>query len=151
MKQTYGSLTLEVPADFEDETVIVLRASPPPPAARMRVPKGDPIRPTYVVKRTPLRADPAVSLEALAKAEEDLLRLTLGAEIQSREIRSLGGADSICLELTFAGPEGPVRQAHVSQVKGRWYLAFVATAPDDLSFEDVRAQLMELVATAAIV
>ena len=107
------------------------------------------MRPSYVVKRVPLRADP-LPLESVAQAEEQMLRATLGAEIASREIRPIGGVDAICMELTFASPDGPVRQAHVSMVKGRWYLAFVATALDDLAFGGVRERLLDLVATAEI-
>ena len=149
MKQRYGSLSLEVPDDFEDETVVILRAAPAPSATPLRMPRGEPMRATFVVKRAPLRTDP-LPLESMALAEEQMLEMTLGATIHSREIRPIGGVDAIYMELSFAGPEGPVRQAHVSMVKDRWYLAFAATAPDDLAFNGVKERLLELVATAEI-
>ena|SRR5688572_31155963 len=148
MRQTYGSLTLEVPDDFEDETIIILRAPPGPSATPLRIPRGETGRVTFVVKRVPLQADP-LPLDRLAKAEAEMLSATIpGLTVSEQEMRSIGGKEAILFEVGFAGPEGPLRQAHLSLVKGRWFLGFVATAPDDLAFPSIRERLLELAASA---
>jgi hypothetical protein len=150
MKQTYGSITLEVPKDFEDETIIILRAPPLPSTTPLRVPRGQTARPTFVVKRVALAADP-LPLATLAKAEADMLTQTIpGLEISPHQELTLGATPAVLFEVAFAGPEGPMRQAHVSLVHGRCFLGFVATAADDLAFPSIRDRLLELAGSAEV-
>ena len=150
MKQTYGSLTLEVPDDFEDETIIILRAPPKASAAPLRVSRGPIARATFVVKRVPLQGDP-LPLERLARAEAEMLSASIpGVSVSEHEVRAIGGREAILFEVGFTGPEGPMRQAHVSMLMGRSFVGFVATAPDDLAFASIRERLLELAAPAAV-
>lgn len=150
--KSYGALTLDVPSDFVDETLVVLRAPTPPAAVRMRVTAREPLRPSFVVKRVHLTADEAPALDDIGAAEEKLLaHTTQGFTLHGREVRELdGGRTTLLTSVSFDTPEGRLRQAHATTIIGKTALVFIATALDDASFNGVRDQLLKMVASARI-
>lgn len=144
----WGNLTLEVPATFEDETIVILRAPAPP--IGLRLPKNPPPRPSFVCKRTALGPE-APSLAALGAVEErTLLQMIAGATIHGRAIETLGGRETLILEASYDSPMGRMRQVHATTVIGEIACSFVGTAMDNLDFPSVRQQLLDLVASVKL-
>ena len=147
LKTAYGSLTIDVPAGWDDETLVVLKAPVPKPTVRMRAPTGELRRPSLVVRRVALVSD--ASLDSLAAAEAEMLAATIDdVELLPPRPCEVGGVKAIERELTFAGPDGRLRQLHVSFVAGRAFFVFVGTALDDVEFP--RAQFMELIRSVRV-
>jgi hypothetical protein len=150
MRRIFGDLTFDVPEDFDEETMIILRAPPPKNAKLLRVTIGDEQRPAFVIKRVPLSADP-LPLDTLAEAQERMLLATMpGATMSARTKKEIGGRDVLWSELVFDGPNGRMRQAHASLIARRAFVACVGTAQDDLAFDAVRDQLVALLETLKI-
>ena len=130
---SYGALTLDVPKDFEDETVVVLKAPAPSPGVRMRAPTGEVRRPTLIVRRVPLTSD--ATLDELIEAEERVLQLTVpGLQLLERSGRTVAGHAAVTRELVMSVPDGKMRQLHVALVANRAFWMFVGAALDDVNF-----------------
>jgi hypothetical protein len=142
-------LTLDVPPAWDDDTLVVLKAPVPQPSVRMRAATGEPRRPSLVVKRVPLVADSP--LDALVEAEAEMLTQTIDQLALEAPTRiDIHGVHGVVRELTFPGPDGKLRQIHVSLVINRTYLCFVGTALDDVQFGAARDPFMAVVKSASI-
>jgi hypothetical protein len=147
---TWGALTLEVPEEFVDETVVILRAPAPASATPLRLSKAPAVRPSFVCKRTALGPNPP-TLEQLAEVEtQTLLGLAPDLVLHARGVEVIAGRPTLLVEASFDTPTGRMRQLHATTVLGRVALSFAATALDDAAFSSVRAALKALVTGARL-
>jgi hypothetical protein len=147
---TWGDLALDIPEDFTDESIILLRGPSPRSLVARRLTAEPPPGPSYVCKRTLLGPAPP-PLETLADAElRSLQSVVAGLTLHSRAVEDVGGRPTVILEASFDSPGGRLRNVQATTVLGAFACSFVATAFDDLNFASVRQQLHALLASARL-
>jgi hypothetical protein len=148
MRNRWGSLSLDVPTGWDDESFVILRGPALQTGVRMRAPTGEPRRPVLVVKRVPLSST-ATLAELFAIEEQTVLATVEGAELLERSELVVGGAPALAREVRFVAPDGKMRQLHVGVVAGGSFYVFVGTSTDDLEWKALVAGWRTLLESAS--
>jgi hypothetical protein len=142
-----SGLSIPLPEDWEDHTLVTL-VGPPLPGLGMRRARMDTAeRPTVAIKRE--RVDRAqVPLDTFAAAQEALIaRIAPGMTVVDRGSESLlGGITALRREFALPGTDGRqgTRQLQLYFYVGDEFFAFSGTGPDDVRFDRLRAQFLEI-------
>ena len=140
-------MSFELPAGWDDETIVILQAPAKVSALPMRPNPGSNPRASLVIKRTPLSSS-LPSLEVLARAEIEMLRnMIADVEITEQPAIEIDGQRALVRELRFSGPEGYMRQLQVSVVAAGSFFSCVGTAVDDVDFVAARAQFLAVLSS----
>jgi hypothetical protein len=141
-----SGLSIPLPDGWEDHTLVTL-VGPPLPALGLLTARPDAAeRPTVAIKRE--RVSVTVPLETFATAQESLIaRLSPGMIVADRGTeRLLDGVTALRREFILADEDGKnrTRQLQLYFYVGEEFFAFSGSGPDDLRFDKLRAQFLEI-------
>ncbi len=145
MKTTFNRITLDLPSDWEDNTLVTL-LGPAPKSFEMPHHRAaaEPERPNLVLKRTPMKAR-EVTLEAFAAAQAEVMRsMAPDLKVAPGGTLRVGESDGIVQELTFSAPPRMLRQWQLYFYADDAFLMVCGTASNDAVFEQHRARFVAI-------
>ena len=145
---THNQLQLALPEKWEDATIVTLLAPQPTPIATLHARGSQAERPSIVIRAEHL-PDTTLELSDLAEAQLHMLSEMMDElnDISSEEL-SLGpeseALPALIRDISFANPEGLVRQTHAVFKRGDHFYFAVLTGSMNLDYDELRARFVDI-------
>lgn len=153
--KTYGDLRMEIPAGWEDTTIITLQGLKPERVADLIVAKQpSPTPPNIMIKRHSLPGKD-FDLTQFANHQVAMLEQTLDElQLLQQEDIELDHAGTplpgVVLDYSFSTPNGDMRQTHIYAYCDQTILMVIATGMMDFNYDAVRNGALDLVESIRI-
>ena len=143
MKITFNRVSLDLPVDWEDNTLVTLLG---PAQKAFDMPHhraaAEPERPNLVLKRTPMKSRD-VTLEEFASAQEDVMRsMAPDLKVVGTSTLETAAFKGLVRELAFSAPPRSLRQWQLYFYAGDAFFMVCGTASNDAAFEQHKARFI---------
>ena len=140
----FGAINLDVPDDWEDQSVITLVKRPKAMAGVRDLTRN------LMISRAP--ADGTFDGDALAEIQMESLKAALDdLEVVDEGTLEIGEHSARTREIRFSTPEkGLVQQLHVHVLHGAYAYTIVGTGSAGLAFDGLRKDLLKIVSSFSV-
>ena len=136
---TFGALTLDLPGEWEDQTILTFVKRP---KARMATAAVQDMNRNLIISRA--WADGTFDVHDLAATHLEGLKAAIpDLEVLKEDTAEIAGAPALLREVRFATPSsGIAQQLHVFVVRGELALTCVGTGSAGMAFQWLRKEML---------